>query len=110
MYAPIKENPYEEASIKGFKRYQPYIKLLSPKALIITPEGCNFSSLAKLNDELFEWEPGEADRVLSYESLYSSYEAYNADVKHIPPVWCSFHAAWIPDHLALTPVVVAIPF
>ena len=41
--------------------------------------------MAKLNDDLFEWEPGEANRVLSDDSLYSSYQAYNAVVEPIPP-------------------------
>ena len=42
MHAPIKKDPYEEASMKGFKPYQPYVELPSTKALIIMPKGYKF--------------------------------------------------------------------
>ena len=39
-----------------------------------------FQSLVELNNELFEWEPGKAERVLSDLDLYTPIEVYEAFV------------------------------
>ena len=60
MHLPIDADPRKEASVKeGFLTYEPYKENTDPTDFLVTPDECKFSSLAKLNAEIFPWHFGE---------------------------------------------------
>ena len=80
IHVPIGKDPYSSACIQGFQPYQPFQVAEGTAVLSVTLVDTTFPSLAELNDELFDWEPGEADRVLSDSDLYTPIEVYEASI------------------------------
>ena len=105
--APIKENPFSEASIKGYEPFEPYQEPLQPKVLnsnLADESDLHFPTLAELNDKISDLDSSDEEYISKHDELSEEFEVFylNPDTNVWAPAACIFNAT--PDPPAAPPI------
>ena len=85
LYVPIQADPYKNAGVKGFKPSQPFNFSNVTIAHTSANTSIHFPTLSELNEELFDWIPGEEDILAADDSLTIELDVFAAGITRLPP-------------------------